>query len=94
MSEQSSGFVDTFLSKLKEQSFIIILMLGGLYYQNKVFDDQLDRYKQLVDEKQKYIDVMVSAERDRLLIREKYLMEQRDAFVIDMKEELKQEREK
>jgi len=57
MSEQSSGFVDTFLSKLKEQSFIIILMLGGLYYQNKVFDDQLDRYKQLVDEKQKYIGV-------------------------------------
>jgi hypothetical protein len=86
----TSGFFDTFLVKLKEQSFIIILMLGGLYYQNTIFNEQLTRYKSLVDEKQEYIDRMVSEERDRLLQREKYLMEQRDLFVDELREELKQ----
>ena len=65
-------------------------MLGGLYYQNTIFNEQLTRYKSLVDEKQEYIDRMVSEERDRLLQREKYLMEQRDIFVDELREELKQ----
>jgi len=65
-------------------------MLGGLYYQNTIFNEQLTRYKSLVDEKQEYIDRMVSEERDRLLQREKYLMEQRDLFVDELREELKQ----
>lgn len=85
-----SGFFDIFLGKLKEQSFVIILMLGGLYYQNSIFSTQLVKYKELVDEKQEYIDKMVSEERDRLLVREKYLMEQRDRFVEDLKEEINQ----
>ena len=65
-------------------------MLGGLYYQNSIFSTQLVKYKELVDEKQEYIDKMVSEERDRLLVREKYLMEQRDRFVEDLKEEINQ----
>lgn len=55
-----------------------------------MFNEQLTRYKQLVDEKQQYIDNMVAQERDRLLIREKYLMEQRDKFVEELREEVKQ----
>ncbi len=84
----TGGFFDTFLSKLKEQSFIIILMLGGLYYQNKMFEDQLNSYKSIVDQKQtiidqkqSYADKIVEDERARLLEREKYLVEQRDKYV-------------
>ena len=40
----SSGFAEIFFSKLKEQSFTIILMVGMLIYQNKVFNDQLTIY--------------------------------------------------
>lgn len=88
---ETTGFFDTFLSKLKEQSFIIILMLGGLYYQNKMFEDQLSSYKKIVEEKQKvidekqtYVDKVVEEERQRLLKREEYLMSQRDKYVEDL----------
>ena len=40
MSEHTNpvtGFMDTFLYKLKEQSFVILLMLGVIYYQNNLF---------------------------------------------------------
>ena len=72
---------DTFLDKVKEQSFTIILMIGGLYYQNQIFQQQLERYDALVKEKQEYIDKIVDAERERMLAREQYLMKQRDEFV-------------
>lgn len=91
-----SGFFDTFLSKLKEQSFIILLMLGGLYYQNIMFEGQVESYKkiidqkqEIIDQKQKYVDEMVEEERQRLLEREKYLMEQRDKYVEDLIERSK-----
>ena len=35
----ATSVLDIFLSRLKEQSFTIVLMLGGLYYQNKIYDD-------------------------------------------------------
>ena len=46
--ESNSGFTDVFLSKLKEQSFTIILMVGMLIYQNKVFNEQLDRSEKIM----------------------------------------------
>jgi hypothetical protein len=77
---------NTFLDKLKEQSFTIILMIGGLYYQNQMFQQQLNRYDSIVKEKQEYIDKIVDAERERMIAREQYLMKQRDEFIQMLKE--------
>ena len=77
---------NTFLDKLKEQSFTIILMIVGLYYQNQMFQQQLDRYDANVKEKQEYIDKIVDAERERMIAREQYLMKQRDEFIEMLKE--------
>jgi hypothetical protein len=56
--------LDIFLSKLKEQSFVIILMLGGLYYQNKIFEDQLERMRireaYLVEQRDKYVEDIIN----------------------------------
>jgi hypothetical protein len=76
----------TFLSKLKEQSFTIILMLAGLYYQNMIFKDELERYTTLVNQKQQYIDKIVDDERQRFVAREQYLMQQRDEFIDMLKD--------
>jgi len=78
----------TFLGKLKEQSFTIILMIAGLYYQNQIFQQQLDRYDLVVNEKQEYINKIVDAERERMIEREKYLIAQRDQFVEILKQNI------
>jgi hypothetical protein len=80
----SSGFAEIFFSKLKEQSFTIILMVGMLIYQNKVFNDQLTRYEKIVSEKQQYIDKLVEEQRQRSVLREQYLIQQRDTYVDDL----------
>jgi hypothetical protein len=81
-----STISSTFLDKLKEQSFTIILMIGGLYYQNQMFQQQLERYDANVKEKQEYIDKIVDAERERMIAREQYLINQRDEFIAMLKE--------
>lgn len=48
MSENTSGFGETFLSKLKEQSFTIILLVGIMYYQNTIFTNQMNEYKKMI----------------------------------------------
>ena len=80
----TQGFVDVFVSKLKEQSFTIILMVGMLIYQNKVFNDQLTRYEKTVNEKQQYIDKLIEDQRQRAILREQYLLQQRDTYVDDL----------
>jgi len=84
----------TFLGKLKEQSFTIILMIAGLYYQNQIFQQQLDRYDLVVNEKQEYINKIVDAERERMIEREKYLINQRDQFVEILKQNMIEKDEK
>jgi hypothetical protein len=84
----------TFLGKLKEQSFTIILMIAGLYYQNQIFQQQLDRYDLVVNEKQEYINKIVDAERERMIEREKYLIAQRDQFVEILKQNMIDKNEK
>lgn len=81
--EEAQG---TFLEKLKQQSFTIILMMAGLYYQNMIFKEQLDRYTTLVNQKQEYIDKIVDDERQRFIAREQYLIQQRDNFIEMLKE--------
>ena len=89
MEEQGQQDIkSTFLGKLKEQSFTIILMIAGLYYQNQIFQQQLDRYDLVVNEKQEYINKIVDAERERMIEREKYLIAQRDQFVEILKQNM------
>jgi hypothetical protein len=76
-----STVATTFVDKLKDQSFTIILMIGALYYQNQIFQQEIQRYDAVVKEKQEYINKVVDAERDRMIEREKYLMAQRDGFI-------------
>ena len=78
------GFTEVFLGKLKEQSFTIILMVGMLIYQNKIYNEQVDRYEKIVTEKQQYIDKLIEDQRQRSTLREQYLMQQRDSYVDDL----------
>jgi hypothetical protein len=89
MKEQNpSSFSDTFFSKLKEQSFTIILLVGIMYYQNTVFTQQMDEYKKMIDQKEILILKLTEEERLRLIEREKYLIQQRDGFIEDLREEV------
>lgn len=84
-----SNVTTTFIDKLKDQSFTIILMIGGLYYQNQIFQQEITRYDAVVKEKQDYINKIVDAERQRMINREQYLMDQRDEFIDMLKENQK-----
>lgn len=89
---QNSGFADTFLSKLKEQSFTIIILVGIMYYQNVVFTNQMNEYKKMINEKEQLILKLTDDERNRLIEREKYLIEQRDGFINELKELVKNQK--
>jgi len=84
MKQESNNITDTFFTKLKEQSFTIILLVGILYYQNVNFKSQIEEYKKMVDDKEALVLKLTEDERQRLLEREKYLREQRDKFVEDL----------
>ena len=47
--------MDAFLSKLKEQSFTIILLVGIMWYQNNLFNSQMKEYKEMIKEKENTI---------------------------------------
>ena len=79
---------DTFIGKLKEQSFTIILLVGIMYYQNMLFTQQMNEYKDMIRQKEELILKLTQEERQRLLEREKYLIEQRDGFIQDLREEV------
>lgn len=81
---------DTFLSKLKEQSFTILILVGIMYYQNQLFTNQMDEYKLMIKEKEDIILKITQEERDRLIAREKYLVEQRDKFIEDLKRQVEE----
>jgi hypothetical protein len=81
---KGGSITDTFFSKLKEQSFTIILLVGILYYQNVNFKSQIEEYKKMIDEKEALVLKLTEDERQRLLDREKYLTEQRDKYVEDL----------
>lgn len=85
----SKNFSDTFFSKLKEQSFTIILLVGIMFYQNMLFTNQMDEYKKIIDEKEKLVLKLTEEERIRLIEREKYLIQQRDGFIQDLRETIK-----
>jgi hypothetical protein len=84
-----TGFVDVFLSKLKEQTFVIVLMLGVIYFQNRMFTERIESHEATIEKQENYIDKLVDDERTRLIEREKYLVDQRDKYVEDAINELK-----
>ena len=80
-----SGYGEIFLNKLKEQSFTIIILVGIMYYQNTLFNKQMDEYRQMIKEKEELVLKLTDEERARLVECEKYLIEQRDEFLEDLK---------
>ena len=55
METKTQSFTDTFFNKLKEQSFTIIILVGIMYYQNLLFNKQMDEYKEAIDKKEELI---------------------------------------
>ena len=84
-----SGFADTFLSKLKEQSFTIIVMVGIIWYQGRMMEERVAYCQKLYEEKESYIQQTTQEDKQVLLDRIKYLQDQRDKYVDDAIEELK-----
>jgi 5,10-methylenetetrahydrofolate reductase len=84
-----SSYGDTFMSKLKEQSFTILILVGIMYYQNTLFTSQMNEYKQMIKSKEELILKLTEEERQRLIDREKYLIGQRDEFINDLKNRIK-----
>jgi hypothetical protein len=80
-----SNYSETFLSKLKEQSFTILILVGIMYYQNTLFTSQMSEYKQMIKAKEDLILKLTEEERQRLIDREKYLIGQRDEFIQELK---------
>ena len=92
MSEETnptSGFTDTFFSKLKEQSFTIILMIAVIWYQGKLMEERLAYWQNLYEEQKAYTTQTVKEDKQILLYRIEYLQEQRDKYVEDAINELK-----
>jgi exosome complex RNA-binding protein Rrp4 len=84
-----SGFADTFLSKLKEQSFTIIVMVGIIWYQGRLMEERVAYWQKLYEENKEYIQQTTKDDREELLERIKYLQDQRDKYVEDAINELK-----
>ena len=92
MSEKNnpiSGFTDTFFSKLKEQSFTIVLMIGIIWYQGKLMEERVAYWQKLYEEQKTYIQQTDKEDKQILLDRVKYLQDQRDKYVEDAINELK-----
>ena len=83
-----SGFADTFLSKLKEQSFVIILMLGVIYYQHRMMEERVSFWQKQYEEKDQLIDKTTKEDKEILLQRINYLQDQRDKYVEESINEL------
>ena len=84
-----SGFADTFLSKLKEQSFTIILMVGIIWYQGRMMEERVAYWQKLYEEQKTYIEQTAKEDRDDMEEKIKYLQDQRDKYVEETLNELK-----
>jgi hypothetical protein len=84
-----AGFTDTFLSKLKEQSFTILVMVGIIWYQGRLMEERVAYWQKLYEEREAYIGQINKENREDLLERIHYLQEQRDKYVEESLNELK-----
>lgn len=83
-----TGFSDIFLSKLKEQSFVIILMLAVIYYQHKMSVERVEFWQEQHEKQEAYIKQREKEDREDLLKRIDYLQNQRDIYVQESINEL------
>lgn len=84
----TQGFFTVFLSKLREQSFTIILMVGLLYFQYTMRNQdhlEMERQNQQLENRLREV---LDRERSVLLEREKHLVEQRDSFIVYLREQI------
>ena len=85
----SNGFADVFLSKLKEQSFTIVLMIGVIWYQGRMMEERVAYWQKLYEAKEAYIEQTVKEDKAIMLGRINYLQDQRDKYCEDAIDELK-----
>ena len=81
------GFASTFMDKLKEQSFTILIMCAVLYYQHHLWMADKDALSKEVDMKEERILTLVEREHSHTLERESALREKRDQFVEMLKQQ-------
>ena len=84
--KEAEGFASTFFSKLKEQSFTIILMVGVIWYQGVMMEERVAYWQKLYEEKEAYIEQTTKDDKALLLNRIEYLQQQRDKYVEDLLE--------
>jgi hypothetical protein len=84
-----TGFADTFLSKLKEQSFTILIMVAVIWYQGRLMEERVAYWQKLYEEQKSYIQQTDKEDKQILLDRIEYLQQQRDKYVEDAINELK-----
>jgi hypothetical protein len=84
-----TGFTDTFLAKLKEQSFTILIMVGIIWYQGRMMEERVAYWQKLYEEQKTYIQQTDKEDKQVLLDRVKYLQDQRDKYVEEAINELK-----
>ena len=79
-----SSFTDTFLSKLKEQSFTIVLMVGIIWYQGKLMEERVNYWQKLYEEQKVYIQQIEKEDKQLMLDRIEYLQQQNDKYAEDV----------
>jgi hypothetical protein len=84
-----SGFTDTFLSKLKEQSFTIVLMVGIVWYQGRMMEERVNYWQKLYEDQKAYMEQTIKDDKQIMLDRIEYLQQQRDKYAEDAINELK-----
>ena len=84
-----NNVTDTFFTKLKEQSFTIIIMVGIIWYQGRMMEERVAYWQKLYEESKDYIQQTTKDDREELLERINYLQDQRDKYVEDAINELK-----
>ena len=92
MSENTTpvnGLTDTFLSKLKEQSFTILVMVGVIYYQHRLMEERVSYWQKQYQDQKVYVEKTIQEDRKNMLDRIKYLQDQRDKYAEDAINELK-----
>lgn len=87
--KELNGFTDTFLTKLKEQSFTILIMVGIIWYQGKMMEDRVNYWQKLYESQNSYIQQINKEDKNIMLDRIKYLEVQRDKYSEDAINELK-----
>ena len=85
----TQGFFDVFLSKLREQSFTIVLMIGIIWYQGKMMEERVAYWQKLYEDQKAYTEQTIKDDKQIMLDRIQYLQGQRDKYVEDAINELK-----